>query len=127
MTTVVTVTTDLIFSTKIVGTAGALNIDVRSVSDARGLADVLKETDVQLVMVDMSLSGQEASEALREAAIHERRPVTIAYYSHVQSELREAALAAGARHVMTRSQFSEQLPNLLMRFSPGDSSARGES
>ena len=113
MTTAVTVTTDLIFSTKISSTARALSIDARTVAHADALAAMLEESGVRLVIVDMSLGVEKAGEALRCAGGHESSPTTIAFYSHVQSELREAAEAAGAQHIMPRSQFSEQLPNLL--------------
>ncbi|MCG8409609.1 MAG: hypothetical protein MI923_30755 [Phycisphaerales bacterium] len=119
MGTAVTVTTDLIFSTKISSTAKALQMDARAVSNADALAAVLEESDVSVVMVDMSL-GEKAGEALRCAAGHARSPATVAFYSHVQAELREAAEVAGAQHVMPRSQFSEQLPVLLAKYGDRD-------
>ena len=107
------VVSDLIFSTKISGTARAVGVNATIVPTANALDAALDAGDVALVIVDMSLLGDQASAALRCSASHASRPTTVAFYSHVQSKLRDEAKQAGADFIMARSEFSEQLPQLL--------------
>ncbi len=116
MAQAIAVVSDLIFSTKIRGTARALGIDAQIVSTTKALGAALDAGDVRLVIVDMSLAKDEAPAALRCGASHASRTTTVAFYSHVQSELREAAERAGADLILARSQFSEQLPELLRQY-----------
>ena len=119
MANVIAVVSDLIFSTKISGTARALGIDAMIVSTTKALGAALDAGDVRLVIVDMSLANDEAPAALRCGASHALRPTTVAFYSHVQSELREAAERAGTDLIMPRSKFNEQLPQLLRQYCAG--------
>lgn len=116
MADVVVVIEDLIFSTKIQGTARALGLDAQVVRTGEALQEALDQGEVRLVVVDMGLGNDTATTALRGAASHELKPTTLAFYSHVQQELRRAAEEAGAHVVMVRSQFSEELPQLLKQY-----------
>jgi DNA-binding NarL/FixJ family response regulator len=113
MASAIAVVRDLIFSSKIIATARAEGIDARIVSTTNALQDALDVGDVALVIVDMSLPNDDAPAALRCSASHASEPTTVAFYSHVQSELRQAAEQAGADHIMARSKFNEDLPQLL--------------
>lgn len=116
MTDAVAVVTDLIFSTKIVGTARALGIDAQAVTTASALERQLAEGGVRLVMVDMSLPVDVAVQSLKQGAEHPTEPTMLAFFSHVQHELVASAEAAGANLTMPRSQFSAELPDILKRF-----------
>ena len=116
MADVIAVASDLIFSTKISGTARAVGFEAMIVSTTKALGAALDAGDVRLVIVDMSLANGEAPAALRYSASHASKPTTVAFYSHVQSELREAAEQAGAVLIMARSKFNEQLPQLLRQY-----------
>ena len=116
MTDAVAVVTDLIFSTKIVGTARALGIDAQAVATVGALEKQLAEGGVRLVMVDMSLPGDTAVLSLRQGAAHPTTPTMLAFFSHVQNELVASAEAAGANLTMPRSKFSAELPAILKRF-----------
>ncbi len=116
MADAIAVVSDLIFATKISGTARAVGIDTMIVSTTKALGAALDDGDVGLVIVDMSLADGEASAALQSVASHPSRPTAVAFYSHVQSELREAAERAGADLILARSKFSEQLPELLRQY-----------
>ncbi len=118
MVDVVAMVSDLIFSTKVVGTGRALGIDVQSVSTLEGLSDALAGGGVRLVIVDMSLPGDIAVLSLQRARAHRTAPETLAFYSHVQAELAESAKAAGASMTMPRSKFSAELPKILTNFRP---------
>ena len=116
MADAVAVVNDLIFSTKITGTAGALGIDAKAVANPDALGKLLDDGGVRLVMVDMALSTEIATRSLQRAAAHHPKPETLAFYSHVQAELAESAKDAGATITMPRSQFTAALPELLKRY-----------
>ncbi len=116
MPSVIAVTSDLIFSTRIVGTAKSLGIGAVSVSALSVLASNLDTGEVRLVMVDMDLPVDRAGEAIRLAAAHPSKPHVVAYYSHVRADLRDTAQQAGAMEILPRSAFVEQLPALLRRY-----------
>ncbi len=125
MADAVAVVGDLIFSSKIVGTGRALGIDVHNVTALDALDEVLAGGEVRVVIVDMSLPEDLATQSLRRAAAHPSAPERLAFYSHVHTELAEAAGSAGATMTMPRSEFSAKLPDILKRFgaSGGDASA----
>jgi hypothetical protein len=115
MAKAIAVVSDLIFSSKILGTARALGITARTVTSAAALDKELAAGSVGLVMVDMGLAGNDAPASLQRAVDHASAPTTVAFYPHVQSELKDAAKRAGAHYVLPRSKFNEDLPNLLGR------------
>ena len=113
MADVVVVIEDLIFSTKIVGTARSVGLDARVVRTGEALADALEDGGVELVIVDMGLGVRQACAALGRAAAHDPKPTTLAFYPHVEQAWRQAAEDAGADVVMVRSRFSDGLATLL--------------
>ncbi|MEK6642732.1 MAG: hypothetical protein AABZ08_02395 [Planctomycetota bacterium] len=121
MVSVVIVGTDLMFTSKVTGTAGALGIEAVAAATTEALTVQLEAGAVRLVTVDMSLP--QAVPALQVAAAHPTRPTTIAFYSHVQTALAEAAKAAGAGMVMPRSKFSAELPEILWQYGTGGGGA----
>lgn len=113
MAAAVVVVRDLLFATKITGTAQVLNVSTRSVADADTLRSELGNGDTRLVIVDMALPEGEAENAIRAAAESQPKPTIVAFYSHVETALRDAAQAAGADLVVPRSRFAADLPALL--------------
>ncbi len=118
--TLLIVCTDLIFSTKITGTAKALG---RAFMVARTLprlqellaaaADPAVADGAPLLIVDLNASGIDPIEAIKIAKAQAVSPRVIAFLSHVQVELAAAAKAAGADQVLPRSAFTAQLPTLI--------------
>ncbi len=117
MANVVGVVSDLMFGSKITGTAQAVGVDAATVSTIEALGTALDGGQVRLVMVDMSLPGDLAPAALRRCADHPSTPTTIAFYAHVQTDLKAAAAQAGADQIMTNGQFAQQLPQLITQYS----------
>lgn len=107
---------DLMFSTKITHAARSVGVEVRAVSSGQALAEALDEGDVPLVMVDMTVASDQAAAGIESCVSREPRPTIIAFYPHVQSDLREAAETAGADLIMPRSKFDAQLPQLLQQY-----------
>lgn len=114
--TVLALVTDLIFSTKITGTARQVGIDVRAVKSEGALVAALDECRPTAVLVDMNADGVDALAAIAICRSHEAAPQVIAFLSHVQKELAQQAGEAGAHRVMPRSAFSAELPKLLESF-----------
>lgn len=108
--------TDLMFGSKVLATGRALNIDVRTVSSVDRLTELLAGGDARLVLVDMSLPVESACAAIRAAAEHASKPTIVAFYSHVQGEFRDAALAAGAHEVMPRSKLSAEVEAVVRKY-----------
>jgi DNA-binding NarL/FixJ family response regulator len=138
--TVIAVVTDLIFSTKITGTAKALGGQVLVARSVEALTQRLDaavggsgqgtvasngpDAEVAggegeagagrpLVIVDLNSSGVDGVAAVRAAKGHASGPRVVAFLSHLQAELAAAARAAGADQVMARSAFVERLPELV--------------
>ena len=105
---------DLIFGSKIAGTAAALGIAVEIV---RTRAAIQRLLDRQLAWL-IDLQADPASvEIIREIKDHSPNSPVIAFVPHVAAELRQQAAGAGADQVLTRSRFSDQLPQILQRLS----------
>jgi DNA-binding NarL/FixJ family response regulator len=113
MPQVVTLITDLMFSTKIQHTARELGLSATTIREPDQIRELLDAGDVKLVMADMSIGIGPAAKVLREASAHSSKPTALAFYSHVQAELREAAAEAGADVILPRSKFNTQLPHIL--------------
>jgi CheY-like chemotaxis protein len=104
---------DLFFRSKIETTARHLNVPVRFVG-AKELARSCGDQDAAAVLLE--LSNGDALAAVREIRKQKTTasiPV-IGFLSHVDQKLAREAEAAGVTRVLPRSQFSENLPDLLM-------------
>ncbi len=121
MAQVVALVADLIFGSKITGTARALNIPLKTVRSMTMLQQVVQDAAkapgpdgaVALVIIDLNAAGAEAPAGLAALEKVDPRPRTVAFCSHVDTELMEAARAAGADNVLPRSAFTAQLPRIL--------------
>ncbi len=105
--------TDLIFSTKIASTARSLGVRVHVVRSVDALIARLSSQPDPQVWIDLAATGVNPIEAIQAAHAASHRPRILAYVSHVQTDLVEAARQAGADPVLPRSAFASQLPSLL--------------
>jgi hypothetical protein len=104
--------TDLLFVTKITGTAKALGRPTRVLRSTEKLQEELRAyAPPPLLIVDLNAGGPDPLAAIRLAKAH-AVPV-VAYLSHVQADLAAAAKQAGAEKILARSAFVLQLPTLL--------------
>lgn len=103
---------DLFFSTRITSTAQQLGVTCVACAPA-ALADRFRAQRTPLVIVDLHADGAlEAIRALR--ALPETCDVrVVGFYSHVDNELRTAAIAAGVSDPMPRSAFTARLAGIL--------------
>jgi len=115
MATAVLVGTDLMFGSKVLATGRAVGVAVATTASAGPLAELLDAGGVRLVLVDMTVSLEEACAAIRRAAEHAPRPTIVAFYPHVQSALAEAARGAGADSVMPRSKLNAEIEAIIRK------------
>lgn len=103
---------DLIFESKIKGTADAMGIALVVVPGISRVGE-LCSSDTRLVLLDLSDSGTTA-EAIRSlrATLPELARL-VAFGSHVETERLKEARAAGCDPVLPRSEFTARLPMLL--------------
>lgn len=106
--TILVVVPDLFFAARIREVAGASGTSVRE-ADAARAAEVAREIAPAVAIVDLHGAG-DAVPALR-AALPELR--IVGFHSHVDTAVRDAALAAGADQVLPRSAFTRRLAELL--------------
>lgn len=105
---------DIFFLAKIQGTARELDITVEAVAP-EALPGSLAGNRARAILLDLNhRSGKSIAvlEVLKNDPATRSVPV-VAFLSHVQTDLAQAAHAAGCDRVMARSAFSQQLPALL--------------
>jgi PleD family two-component response regulator len=108
---------DLMFTSKIRTTAAQLGVAVAFARSADSALAEMRKTLPVLVILDLNnartqplsiVSAMKADAALSSIP-------TLGYASHVQTDVIEAARAAGVQDVLARSAFTQQLPAILQR------------
>jgi DNA-binding NarL/FixJ family response regulator len=105
---------DMIFSSRITGTAQALGLKIDAVKSTKTLTAQAKERTPTCVILDLSHPELQLQELIRE--LHDTcspSPRLVAYGSHVDAATLRAAREAGCDIVLPRSAFVEQLPSNL--------------
>ena len=112
---------DLIFTSKVTGTARALGRQVLTAGNAALALAMIGQWKPRAVFVDLAagdLVKPEAIVAYRLAAGPET--AFVAFGSHVDTAGLAAAADAGCDPVLPRSKFSAELPELIRRFLGAD-------
>lgn len=100
---------DLIFTSRIVGTARALGLLVQPARNVEGLLRLAQPPAPTCAIVDLQHPGLDLP-----ALIEQLGPMRIvAYGSHVDAATLHAARVAGCDPVLPRSRFVEELPTAL--------------
>src|SRR5262249_9098567 len=105
---------DLLFVSRITGTAQALGLRVQPARTAAALLDLARRQAPACVLVDLAhpdLGLDDLLAELRKAC--PTPPRVVAYGSHVDTDTLKAARAAGCDPVWPRSKFVEELPGAL--------------
>ncbi|HXT63671.1 MAG TPA: response regulator [Pyrinomonadaceae bacterium] len=113
--TIIAVVDDLFFASKIRGTAeqvGARVVFVKSIPDA---IEKTGDEAPSLVIADLNTRGCDPVDLARTFKANDKlkRIPLLGFFSHVQTELQQAALAAGFDRVMPRSAFTKNLRDIL--------------
>src|SRR5262245_55682393 len=108
---------DLIFASRIIGTALAHGLTVKQARSADALTELIRQELPTCVLLDLhhpELSLPDLLAHLRQSCPH--MPTVVAYGSHVDAPRLKAARDAGCDVVLPRSAFVEQLPTMLPRW-----------
>jgi CheY-like chemotaxis protein len=112
---VVAAVDDLFFGAKIAETAVRLNVPLVFVRSFEALDEKLRADAPALVIFDLNAEGCRPLEAIRrlKADPDLKDTAILGFCSHVQQDLKAAAVEAGCGRVMARSAFTAQLPEIL--------------
>lgn len=101
---------DLIFFSRVSGTARAAGLTVRMVRTAADLVAAARTSPPAGIILDVHNPGLDLPALLLQLKdACSAMPRVIAYGSHVEAAVLRAARAAGCDRVMPRSQFVEEL------------------
>lgn len=120
-------TRDLIFTSKVTGTARALGFEVAVAGNTALAMSLLKQQRPRVVYLDLaagSLTAPAAIAEFRKAASAGTR--IVAFGSHIDADALVAARAAGCDEVMPRSKFSAELAHLIARHFSGNVPSAGQ-
>jgi CheY-like chemotaxis protein len=104
---------DLIFTSRITGTARDLGLSMKSARSPEALHALAQEHPPRCVILDLANPGLTITDTVRRLREGAAKPCIIAYGSHVDTATLRAARAAGCDLVLPRSKFVEELPRLL--------------
>src|SRR5262245_17239700 len=105
---------DLIFTSRIAGTARYLGLNVRQARSVDALEQLARESPPACILVDLNYPGLDVPGLIgRLREVCPRMPRLVGYGSHVDAAGLRAARAAGCDVVLPRSAFVEQLPEQL--------------
>jgi len=113
---IVVVVEDLIFLSKIQQTAKEVGVQIESLNPDK-LAERITRGTVSAVIIDLNHRSGAAVDVVRALKSDpSTRDIQITgFFSHVQADLATAAREAGCDHILARSKFTQQLPELLLQ------------
>jgi len=105
---------DLIFTSRVTGTARDLGLTVTSARSADALVALAQRTPPTCLLLDLHNPGLDLPALLtRLTEVCPTMPRVVGYGSHVDTATLKAARAAGCDPVLPRSKFVEDLPTAL--------------
>ncbi len=107
---IVFVTGDLMFTGSVTSIASEQGIDIAICSGSSAARSAADES-CEGVIVDLETNGLDLPSLV--AAAHSRQRRVVAYAPHVHEQRMQAAQQAGCDLVLTRGQFSRQIPEIL--------------
>ena len=106
---VIVVVDDMFFASKIRAVAEAVGVEINFPRTREALIE--KAREARLIIVDLHNQKIDPIELARQLSGIK----LIGFYSHVETELRQRALAAGYDEVLPRSAFVRDLAQILQR------------
>jgi CheY-like chemotaxis protein len=106
---------DMFFTAKIRATAEALGVVIKFHRRLDGLIAAVAEQAPDLILVDLHNQKVDAETLARTLKGNDatRTIPLLGFFSHLQTDLQRAALAAGFDQVIPRSVFARDLANIL--------------
>lgn len=112
---VIAAVSDMLFASKIRGTAEHINVSVDFARTEDGLFDAARADVPSLIILDLHDTRLDpfALAARLKGDGRLRDVPLVAFFSHVETELRRRAEEAGVEHVLPRSVFTRRLAEIL--------------
>ena len=105
---------DLIFTSRVTGTARDLGLAVRAARSPEALVELARQQPPRCVLVDLHNPGLDLPALLdRLREVCPAMPRVVGYGSHVDTATLKAARTVGCDPVLPRSKFVEDLPTAL--------------
>ena len=106
---------DMFFAAKIRATAEALGVSMKFHRKLEGLVSAALEHSPDLILVDLHNEKLDPIQLARELKADGglKSIPLLGFFSHVQTDLQRAALAAGYDQVIPRSVFARDLAKIL--------------
>jgi CheY-like chemotaxis protein len=104
---------DLIFSSRILGTARALGFVFQAVRDPETLKAKLESISPRCIILDLGNESLDLAEFFTFLRDRDMTLRVVAYGSHVDTARLSAARAAGCEPVLARSKFVDELARLI--------------
>jgi CheY-like chemotaxis protein len=105
---------DMIFTSRVMGTAKDLGLTVRSARSVEMLMGLIQQQAPRCLIVDLANPGLRIADLVnRLSQTCSPAPKVIAYGSHVDTATLRAAKEAGCDTVLARSKFVDELPQSL--------------
>lgn len=102
---------ELMFASRLAAAGRALGVDVRTVRSRTNMLAELAQSSGAIVEMTVDWDDPAALIALLKSSAP-AKPV-LAFFPHVQAELKRAAQAAGADRIAPRSQFEQAMRDLI--------------
>jgi DNA-binding NarL/FixJ family response regulator len=112
MPAVVFLSSDLMFTSRLLGAAQALGSRIQVIANPADLPRKLDQ-DCRLVLVDLSLGGLDLPATVRAVKEHSPQARIVAFGPHVDEATLAGAEQAGCDLVLSRGQFNKQYVELL--------------
>ena len=113
--TILAAVDDMFFAARIRATAEAVGVNIKFFRGVDALISSAAEQAPQLILVDLhneKLDPIALAHALRSKEQLKNTPL-LGFFSHVQVDLKQAAIKAGFDEVLPRSVFSRDLAKIL--------------
>jgi CheY-like chemotaxis protein len=113
---IIAIVDDLFFASKIRGTAEQVGVPVSFPRTIESALDAAKETEPALIICDLNSQRIDPIELARtlKGTKAAKRIELLGFFSHVQTELQQAAQQAGFDRVIPRSLFAKSLTQILL-------------
>ncbi len=112
---VIAVVDDMFFASKIRATAEASGVEIRFARSKEALLETAREGKPALILVDLHNQKVDPVDLAADLKADEQTAEIplVGFFSHVHTDLQKNALATGFDHVLPRSVFSRDLPQIL--------------
>lgn len=113
---VIFLSTDLVFSSRLAAAADRQGIALITVSSVDAALARLADGAISLVILDLSASGLRPDDAVKRLREAQPNLALVAYAPHVHEERLQAARDAGCDLVLSRGAFDRQIDEFLARY-----------